>query len=190
MKTKLKFSVQRPISLIVPCFFTALVFVVISRCASPIEHKKYSADSTSVALPDTVVTDYNSEKIVDKKTLHAPLTIIIKNLASTSAPVVVGIYKSKYTFLSKESRVKEYTFIAKKGTLTAHITDINYGEIAVAVYQDMNSNGGFDKNFLGLPKEGYCFSNNFRPIVKAPCFNDCKFNYDSATNTMTMFMIK
>ncbi|MBI4931169.1 MAG: DUF2141 domain-containing protein [Bacteroidetes bacterium] len=120
----------------------------------------------------------------------APLIIIIKNLASPTAPLIVGVYNSKYKFLYKEGRLKEYTFVPTGNTLTAYITDIKYGELAVAIYQDMNSNGKFDKNFIGMPTEGYCFSNNFKPKVKAPDYDDCKFDYDATTNAITMNFIK
>jgi uncharacterized protein (DUF2141 family) len=102
----------------------------------------------------------------------------------------LGASRTVVKFLLKESRLKEYKFIPKGNTLTCYITDIDYSEIAVAIYQDMNSNGKFDKTFIGLPKEGYAFSNNFIPTVKAPDYDDCKFTYDSTTNVVTMNLIK
>jgi len=32
-----------------------------------------------------------------------------------------------------------------------------------------------DKNFLGIPKEGYGFSNNVKAIFSAPLFDEAKF---------------
>ncbi len=39
------------------------------------------------------------------------------------------------------------------------------GAYAVAVYHDANDNHHFDRTFLGLPAEGYGFSNNVVPLI-------------------------
>lgn len=124
-----------------------------------------------------------------KKSDHEPMTLVIQNLRSADAPVMVGLYNKKERFLSLEAQLKEYKFIPVGNTLTAQITDREYGEYAIAVYQDENSSGKIDKNFIGIPKEGYCFSNNIKPKIKAPSYKDCKFVYDAKTNTVTMEMI-
>ena len=49
------------------------------------------------------------------------------------------------------------------------------GEWAVAITQDLNNNDKVDKNFIGIPIKPYAFSNNIRPTVAAPDFNECKF---------------
>ncbi len=179
---------------ILSCCIAITLLIVIGSCnckserkGSPV-HKK--EDKLNEHAPDTIIEADAGETRRNKKQSHVPLTLIVKNLASPTAPVVVGIYNSQHRFLYKEGRLKEYTFTPKGNTLTALITDINYSEMAVAVYQDMNSNGKFDKNSLGLPKEGYAFSNNFKPRVKAPEYDDCKFRYDSLTHTVITSLIK
>lgn len=54
----------------------------------------------------------------------------------------------------------------------------------------MNSNDQFDINSFRLPSEDYAFSNNFKPTLKAPDFDDCSFSYNSSTHTVTMKLIK
>jgi uncharacterized protein (DUF2141 family) len=49
------------------------------------------------------------------------------------------------------------------------------GIYAVSAFIDLNGNGKLDKNFFGIPKEPYCFSNNFKPALSAPDFKDCSF---------------
>ena len=51
------------------------------------------------------------------------------------------------------------------------------GTYAVVLFHDENSNGKFDMNALGMPKEGYGFSNEVRPFLSAPGFKACKFDY-------------
>jgi len=55
------------------------------------------------------------------------------------------------------------------------------GDYAVSVFHDENNNGKFDMNWMGMPLEGYGFSNNVKPILKAPSFDDCEFHYDGTS---------
>lgn len=46
---------------------------------------------------------------------------------------------------------------------------------ALSVVHDENSNGDMDTNFLGIPSEGYGFSNNAKGFMSAPSFKACSF---------------
>lgn len=47
---------------------------------------------------------------------------------------------------------------------------------AAAARHDENSNGKLDMNFVGIPKEGFGFSNNARPgAMRPPTFEDAAF---------------
>ena len=53
--------------------------------------------------------------------------------------------------------------------------NISDGEYAIFVFHDANSNGAMDKNWLGIPKEGYGASQNQLPFAGAPRFESNKF---------------
>ena len=63
------------------------------------------------------------------------------------------------------------------------------GAYALVVFHDENGNGKFDQNFLGIPQEGYGFSNNAHPRFSAPKFSDCSFDYKGGELTLTIKMI-
>lgn len=44
------------------------------------------------------------------------------------------------------------------------------GRYGVAVIHDENANQKLDRNFLGIPKEGFGFANNPRVLLSAPSF--------------------
>jgi uncharacterized protein (DUF2141 family) len=44
------------------------------------------------------------------------------------------------------------------------------GKYGVAVIHDENENQKLDRNFLGIPKEGFGFANNPRVLLSAPSF--------------------
>jgi hypothetical protein len=60
---------------------------------------------------------------------------------------------------------------------------------SVVVYHDVNQNKICDKNFFGVPTEGYAFSNNVRPNLSVPSFEDCcfKFQQDRSINIKMVY---
>ncbi|MDA9668203.1 DUF2141 domain-containing protein, partial [Pseudomonadota bacterium] len=54
-------------------------------------------------------------------------------------------------------------------------TEIPDGEYAIAFFIDANGNKKLDKNFLGIPKEQFGFSNNAMGTLSAPSFEQAKF---------------
>ena len=68
-------------------------------------------------------------------------------------------------------------------------TGIPTGKYALVCYHDENDNGKFDESILGMPKEGYCFSNNVKPTISAPKFNDCAFDYKGGDQSISITMI-
>jgi uncharacterized protein (DUF2141 family) len=49
------------------------------------------------------------------------------------------------------------------------------GTYAIAVVHDENGNGKLDKNFVGVPSEGYGVSNNKTYALSAPKWNESNF---------------
>ena len=55
------------------------------------------------------------------------------------------------------------------------------GTYAVFLFHDTNGNNKMDKNFMGIPKEGYGASQNKLPFAAAPTFNENRFNVTNGT---------
>jgi uncharacterized protein (DUF2141 family) len=60
------------------------------------------------------------------------------------------------------------------------------GNYALFVYHDANSNNDIDTGLLGIPKEGYAFSNNVRPKLSAPSFKSTQFAAGSGDTSLTV----
>lgn len=73
----------------------------------------------------------------------------------------------------------------KNGSLTVQIDSLKYGTYAVSVLDDENSNIKMDK-FLGMPKEGYGFSNDVKKKLSAPNFEECSFKIDKASKKISI----
>jgi uncharacterized protein (DUF2141 family) len=77
----------------------------------------------------------------------------------------------------------------KNAYVEVDFTALPPGKYALVCYHDENSNGKFDETILGMPKEGYCFSNNVKPTLSAPNFNECAFDYKGGDQPISMTMI-
>jgi small-conductance mechanosensitive channel len=60
------------------------------------------------------------------------------------------------------------------------------GTYALAVIHDENMNGKLDTNWLGIPIEGYGFSNGAKGLFGAPSFSAARFPYDGRILDLTI----
>lgn len=64
--------------------------------------------------------------------------------------------------------------------------DIPPGRYALAIVHDENMNGKLDVNWLGIPTEGYGFSNDVKAVLSAPEFSAASFPYNGQNLDMTI----
>lgn len=102
------------------------------------------------------------------------LTLNIINIKSVKGNVEIGIFNKAESFLSEKSQYLK-KIIKVNSSKISHVFNVPNGNYAIAVFHDENGNGMMDKNFVGMPKEPYGFSNNFKPTVSAPKFHQTKF---------------
>jgi uncharacterized protein (DUF2141 family) len=65
---------------------------------------------------------------------------------------------------------------------------LSFGTYAVAAMHDENGDEKMNFNLLGMPKEGYCFSNNIRPKFRRPTWNEAKFDIKRKTSRIYVEM--
>lgn len=71
------------------------------------------------------------------------------------------------------------TVTVKNRNAQATFQNVPVGNYALFVFHDENSNNKIDKNFLGIPKEGYGASKNKLPFAGAPTFSDNRFTVEN-----------
>jgi len=111
------------------------------------------------------------------------LTVRINNLDSNEGKVLVGLYDSQKTFLSK-SFMGEASSIDNKACIVV-FKNVPAGTYAVSYVHDENNNGKMDTNFIGIPKEGYGCSNDAQGFMGPPEWRDAKFEL-KATKEITI----
>jgi len=104
------------------------------------------------------------------------LKVDISNLRHTEGQVLVSLYSRAEGFpRDHEAIYREMTLHnISSESVSVSFDDLPHGEYAVAILHDENRNFDMDYNFLNLPKEGYGFSNNVKPRLKAPSFEAAK----------------
>ena len=102
------------------------------------------------------------------------LTVNISNLTANKGTVEVGIFNKAEGFLKSGKQIlkKQVKVSGTKASCT--FSNLPKGYYAVAIFQYENSNKKCDTNFIGVPKEPYGFSNNVKPKLSAPDFNQTK----------------
>ena len=68
--------------------------------------------------------------------------------------------------------------VIKEKTAIITFTNLEAGEYAFSLFHDENENNQMDSNMFGIPKEGYGFSTNFKPIISTPAFDDANFKIE------------
>lgn len=58
---------------------------------------------------------------------------------------------------------------------------VRAGTYGLSAFHDKNRNGKLDTNFLGMPTEDYCASNDARGFMGPPSFEDARFAYGRGT---------
>ena len=118
------------------------------------------------------------------------VTVRVSALASTSSIVKLYFYNTPAGFLKSGKWAFSRAVKPDGKREIALAIDLPRGEWAVSLTQDMNNNNKIDKNFLGIPTEPYAFSNNVRPTVAAPKFEECKFLVDGPGKVISIVLKK
>ena len=103
----------------------------------------------------------------------ADLSVTIPNLKAVKGEIVIAIYDQTEKFPKIGQTYRTARFPVHSNSETYTIKGVKAGECALAIYHDENLDGECNSNFLGIPKEGYGFSNNVKPVFSAPPYEAC-----------------
>jgi uncharacterized protein (DUF2141 family) len=112
----------------------------------------------------------------------------ILDIRNSTGSVACALFESPEGFPIEFLRSATNVMVIKvrKSQARCDFEDIPPGIYALAVIHDENMNGELDTNVLGIPKEGYGFSNDARAWFGAPSFTDASFPYDGQTLDLTI----
>lgn len=117
------------------------------------------------------------------------LKVTITKLHNNNGVVLVSLFKDGNGYPDEPEKAygKEKAYIIEKSA-TLIFKSVPPGSYAIAILHDENNNQKMDKNMLGIPKEGYGFSNNASAPFGPPSYKKASFNHTS--NGQTVVQIK
>lgn len=96
------------------------------------------------------------------------LTVNIERIEQTQGHILVLVADSAAAWDGQAPRVAARKIaVEATGSLPVTFEDLAPGRYAVQVLHDANDNGKLDTNIVGMPTEGYGFSNNPQVMRRA-----------------------
>lgn len=110
------------------------------------------------------------------------LDLTITNIRNSNGSVKWAVFKNESQYKTNSEYVDAGSVESKTGSVIINLKDIPDGNYSISVYHDENNNSQIDFNLLGLPVEGFGFSNN--PIIYfgAPEYRECVFEKKGKTS--------
>lgn len=137
-----------------------------------------AADQTAVACPAPGGTSVGTQ-------LHIALT----GLRNDDGTVSVTLYGEKAaSFMAHRGWIAQARVKPAGRQAEACFTLSGPGAYAVAVYHDANNNHRFDRTFLGLPAEGYGFSNDAPTPIGPPPFSAARFSVQPGGTSISIHL--
>jgi len=114
----------------------------------------------------------------------------VLDIRNSTGTVACALFKSSKGFPTDYLRSATNIMVIKVRDKSARFDflDIPRGTYALVVVHDENMNGKLDTNWMGIPTEGYGFSNNAKALLGAPSFGAAMFLYNGKNLDMTIDM--
>ncbi|MGM0454257.1 MAG: DUF2141 domain-containing protein [Thermodesulfobacteriota bacterium] len=112
----------------------------------------------------------------------------IPNIKNSTGNIACAIFESPEGFPKKFQSMAKVVILKKIQNMQAQcdFVDIPPGTYAIAVIHDENMDGKLDTNWIGVPTEGYGFSNTTIDEFGAPAFSTASFRYEGQNLNLTV----
>jgi uncharacterized protein (DUF2141 family) len=130
----------------------------------------------------------NNQKVAKTNTPRhinlVDIEITVKNIKTTNGQILIGIFKDNASFDKEKpfKSVQASKASMKNGVLTIK-TQLESGIYGASLLDDENNNAKMDYNFIGVPKEGFGFSNYYHKGFSKPKFQTFQFEVKDAVST-------
>ena len=120
---------------------------------------------------------------------EAQLVVVVKNIQEIKGNIIYGIYDKAEYFLSYDKQFMVDTIPVTGNNQKLIFDSIPPGIYGISLFQDLNSDGEMEKNFIGYPLEPFGFSQNIRPVFRAPRFKDAAVSYTGEYLELEIYLI-
>jgi uncharacterized protein (DUF2141 family) len=117
--------------------------------------------------------------------------LIITGIRNEKGQILIGVFKDNESFQTEKSFLDKS--FAKTGISNGEMR-VNFtmeaGIYGISLLDDENDNGKMEYNFLGIPKEGFGFSDYYHTGLTKPKFDSFKFSIDKDQTRKIMIRIR
>ena len=110
-------------------------------------------------------------------------TIEVSNIKNSEGSIFISVFKDQQGF-EDEAPVKKVKF-SKKGKVEGDVLTVELslppGDYGLALFDDENNDGEMNYNWVGMPEEGFGFSNYYHSGLSRPEFLDFSFHLNENT---------
>ena len=128
---------------------------------------------------------------IKKTSVPILISVSIKDIKTPNGQILMGIYKDDISFDKELPYKKVQAFKTKisNGTLLVEVK-LEPGKYGISLMDDENFNGKMDYNFIGIPKEGFGFSNYYHTGLTKPKLKSFAFEVIENKNTKVEVKMK
>lgn len=127
--------------------------------------------------------------IVERSVPEEGIKVDITNLRNNNGHVLISLFKEGSGYPdSPDKAIRKGRIVIKDNKAWILFTGLPAGSYAIAILHDENDDQKMNKTGLGLPKEGYGFSNNVMGAFGPPSYSRASFRH--TPNTLTKVSIK
>jgi uncharacterized protein (DUF2141 family) len=113
--------------------------------------------------------------IANAVTGQGRIAVTITNIENNKGVCKTCLFTNAAAFAGNGAAFRCAEVLIQNKTAGFVFENVPVGNYAIAVFHDANRNNKMDKNFLGIPSEGYGASKNKLPFASAPSFKDNQF---------------
>jgi uncharacterized protein (DUF2141 family) len=140
------------------------------------------------ALLFAIVLAATSANLAHATGANATLTVKVEKVSPRGGDIRLALYDANSWPNDDAEPVTDAVVPARSSETVVVLRGLAPGTYGVKLFQDVNRNGKFDMNWLGLPKEKYGFSNDARPLFSEPGFDAAKFELLPGRNTIVIHL--
>ena len=112
----------------------------------------------------------------------------IQNIRNSTGSIACALFESPEGFPNDYLHYATNIRVIKiqSAHVSCRFSDLPSGTYAIGVVHDENMNGKLDTSSVGIPEEGYGFSNDAKALIGVPTFSAASFQYDGESLELTI----
>jgi uncharacterized protein (DUF2141 family) len=114
------------------------------------------------------------------------LVVRVGGIKAPLGQIGCALFAEATGFPMDNARAQQLWVPAQADGATCRFSGLNPGRYAVSIGHDRNGNRRVDTNFLGMPTEQWGVSNNARPTLRAPRFDEAAFSVPADTAELVL----